>query len=58
MSDPFAPQNKERDIPPWGLYQRDNFWKPNDGQVPLFNTRQYLDSLPLREYILILFRPR
>lgn len=40
MSDPFAPQNKERDVPTWGLYQRENFWKPNDGEVPLFNTRE------------------
>ncbi|TQN67199.1 putative lactate 2-monooxygenase, partial [Colletotrichum shisoi] len=24
--------------PSWGLYQRENFWKLNDGQVPQFNT--------------------
>ncbi|CRK24986.1 putative lactate 2-monooxygenase PB1A11.03 like protein [Verticillium longisporum] len=38
MSDPNSPHIKHRDTPPWGLYQRENFWKPNEGQVPLFNT--------------------
>ncbi|KAM0324360.1 hypothetical protein ACHAQA_008141 [Verticillium albo-atrum] len=38
MSDPNSPHIKKRDTPSWGLYQRENFWKPNDGQVPLFNT--------------------
>ena len=38
MSDPKAPNIDNRDTPAWGLYQRENFWKPNDGQVPPFNT--------------------
>ncbi|MCJ1307408.1 hypothetical protein MMC25_001054 [Agyrium rufum] len=38
MSDPKAPGVTQRDTQPWGLYQRDNFWKPNTGEVPLFNT--------------------
>ncbi|ROV88356.1 hypothetical protein VSDG_09429 [Cytospora chrysosperma] len=38
MSDPDSPHIKTRDGPSWGLYQRENFWKLNDGQVPPFNT--------------------
>ncbi|KAM0272538.1 hypothetical protein ACHAQH_008674 [Verticillium albo-atrum] len=38
MSDPNSPHVKKRDTPSWGLYQRENFWKPNEEQVPLFNT--------------------
>ncbi|KAG9495027.1 hypothetical protein J7337_013256 [Fusarium musae] len=38
MSDPRSPHLKKRDTPPWGLYQRENFWKLNDGEVPPFNT--------------------
>ncbi|PSR85894.1 FMN-dependent dehydrogenase [Coniella lustricola] len=38
MSDPKSPHIERRDGPSWGLYQRENFWKFNDGQVPLFNT--------------------
>ncbi|KAK2615315.1 hypothetical protein N8I77_002078 [Diaporthe amygdali] len=38
MSDPNSPHIKTRSDPSWGLYQRDNFWKLNDGEVPLFNT--------------------
>lgn len=57
MSDPFAPQNKERDVPTWGLYQRENFWKPNDGEVPLFNTRQFYHVFILN-IILIFLRSR
>ncbi|KAG7406455.1 putative lactate 2-monooxygenase [Fusarium oxysporum f. sp. rapae] len=38
MSDPRSPHLKKRDSPPWGLYQRENFWKLNDGEVPPFNT--------------------
>ncbi|KAF4991659.1 hypothetical protein FGRMN_7671 [Fusarium graminum] len=38
MSDPRSPHLKNRDTPPWGLYQRENFWKLNKGEVPLFNT--------------------
>lgn len=39
MSDPNSPHIKARNDPSWGLYQRDNFWKLNEGEVPLFNTR-------------------
>ncbi|KAG6359330.1 hypothetical protein INS49_012851 [Diaporthe citri] len=38
MSDPNSPHIKARNDPSWGLYQRDNFWKLNGGEVPLFNT--------------------
>jgi hypothetical protein len=41
MSDPFSPHIKARDTPSWGLYQRDQFWKANDGLVPPFNTREF-----------------
>ena len=40
MSDPNSPHIKKRDTPSWALYQRENFWKLNDGQVPPFNTRK------------------
>ncbi|KAJ5176299.1 uncharacterized protein N7482_002176 [Penicillium canariense] len=38
MSDANNPHVKERTTPQWALYQRENFWKPNEGQAPLFNT--------------------
>ncbi|OIW27909.1 FMN-dependent dehydrogenase [Coniochaeta ligniaria NRRL 30616] len=38
MSDPNSPHIKNRDTPQWGLYQREQFWKANEGEVPLFNT--------------------
>ncbi|KAJ9133439.1 FMN-dependent dehydrogenase [Pleurostoma richardsiae] len=38
MSDPSSPFIKKRDSPSWGLYQRENFWKANNGEVPPFNT--------------------
>ncbi|KEY72265.1 hypothetical protein S7711_00264 [Stachybotrys chartarum IBT 7711] len=41
MSDPRSPHAKARDTPSWGFYQRDNFWKLNDGQTPLFNTHPH-----------------
>lgn len=40
MSDPKSPYIAKRDTPSWGLYQRENFWKQNDGQVTVFNTRE------------------
>lgn len=39
MSDPSSPHIKNRDTPQWSLYQRDSFWKVNDGNTPPFNTR-------------------
>jgi isopentenyl diphosphate isomerase/L-lactate dehydrogenase-like FMN-dependent dehydrogenase len=36
--DPENPNLKSRSTPQYALYQRENFWKTNDGQVPLFNT--------------------
>lgn len=46
MSDPNSPHIKNRDGPSWGLYQRENFWKLNDGQVPPFNTHpDHLEEL-------------
>ncbi|TEA17373.1 putative lactate 2-monooxygenase [Colletotrichum sidae] len=38
MSDPNSPHIKNRDTPSWALYQRENFWKLNEGEVPPFNT--------------------
>ncbi|EFQ36713.1 FMN-dependent dehydrogenase [Colletotrichum graminicola M1.001] len=38
MSDSNSPHIKNRDTPSWGLCQRENFWKLNDGQVPQFST--------------------
>ncbi|KAJ6077752.1 uncharacterized protein N7446_000688 [Penicillium canescens] len=38
MSDPNNPHIKNRTTPQWGLYQRENFLKQNEGQAPLFNT--------------------
>ncbi|ODM22387.1 hypothetical protein SI65_03233 [Aspergillus cristatus] len=32
------PNIEKRSTPQWALYQRENFWKANDGQVPPFNT--------------------
>ncbi|KAL8793370.1 MAG: hypothetical protein Q9195_004048 [Heterodermia aff. obscurata] len=36
--DPKAPNAQLRSTPQFALYQRENFWKPNTGEVPLFNT--------------------
>jgi len=36
--DPVNPNQKARTTPQYALYQRDNFWKSNDGEVPVFNT--------------------
>lgn len=47
MSDPHAPSIKNRDTPQWSLYQREQFWKANDGEVPLFNTREHRITLQL-----------
>ncbi|KAF2025115.1 FMN-dependent alpha-hydroxy acid dehydrogenase [Setomelanomma holmii] len=36
--DPNNPNLKTRTTPQYALYQRENFWKLNDGEVSLFNT--------------------
>ncbi|EUC30234.1 hypothetical protein COCCADRAFT_104432 [Bipolaris zeicola 26-R-13] len=36
--DPVNPNQKFRTSPQWALYQRENFWKSNEGEVPVFNT--------------------
>ena len=36
--DPKNPNRESRSTPQYALYQRENFWKSNDGQVPPFNT--------------------
>ncbi|TID15554.1 FMN-dependent alpha-hydroxy acid dehydrogenase [Venturia nashicola] len=36
--DPKAPNAKSRSTPQYAIYQRENFWKTNGGEVPLFNT--------------------
>ena len=38
MSDPTNPSIQQRTTPQWGLYQRENFWRVNDGQTVPFNT--------------------
>ncbi|KAB8200267.1 FMN-dependent dehydrogenase [Aspergillus parasiticus] len=38
MSDPTNPNIQKRTTPQWALYQRENFWKLNEGQTPPFNT--------------------
>ncbi|RAL05796.1 L-lactate dehydrogenase [Aspergillus ibericus CBS 121593] len=38
MSDPTNPNISKRTTPQWALYQRENFWKVNDGQTAPFNT--------------------
>ncbi|PWY93713.1 L-lactate dehydrogenase [Aspergillus sclerotioniger CBS 115572] len=38
MSDPTNPNIANRTTPQWALYQRENFWKINDGQTAPFNT--------------------
>jgi len=36
--DPNNPNRKNRNTPQYALYQRELFWTPNEGKVPLFNT--------------------
>ncbi|KZF25780.1 FMN-dependent alpha-hydroxy acid dehydrogenase [Xylona heveae TC161] len=36
--DPKAPNAEYRSTPQYAEYQRENFWKPNTGEVPPFNT--------------------
>ncbi|MCJ1279728.1 hypothetical protein MMC21_007552 [Puttea exsequens] len=38
MSDPKNPNIEKRSTPQYALYQRENFWKTNEREVPLFNT--------------------
>ena len=45
MSDPNNPNIDKRSTPQYALYQRENFWKPNTGEVPLFNTGQEIPPL-------------
>ena len=48
MSDPKNPNIEERSTPQYALYQRENFWKSNDGEVPPFNTGR-LENLDIDE---------
>jgi hypothetical protein len=36
--DPKSPNQGQRSTPEWARYQRENFWKLNTGEFPLFNT--------------------
>jgi len=36
--DPNNPNLKQRTTPQYALYQRENFWKSNEGEVPPLNT--------------------
>ncbi|KAL4938989.1 hypothetical protein BDV06DRAFT_225434 [Aspergillus oleicola] len=38
MSDPNNPNIQNRTTPQWALYQRENFWKLNEGKTAPFNT--------------------
>ncbi|KAL4964781.1 L-lactate dehydrogenase [Aspergillus stella-maris] len=38
MSDPHNPNIEQRTTPQWALYQRENFWKLNEGKTAPFNT--------------------
>lgn len=38
MSDPKNPNIDDRSTPQWALYQRELFWKPNNGELPPFST--------------------
>lgn len=38
MSDPKNPNIQDRTTPQWGLYQRENFLKLNEGITAPFNT--------------------
>lgn len=38
MSDPNNPNIQDRTTPQWGLYQRENFLKLNEGKTAPFNT--------------------
>ncbi|BDD58987.1 hypothetical protein MAP00_004222 [Monascus purpureus] len=38
MSDLSNPSIPLRSTPQWGSYQRENFWKVNESEVPPFNT--------------------
>lgn len=38
MSDPTNPNISKRSTEQWALYQRENFWKVNEGNWPPFNT--------------------
>ncbi|KAM3071856.1 hypothetical protein ACMFMG_009713 [Clarireedia jacksonii] len=38
MSDPNNPNIKSRNTPQWALYQRDMFWRDNEGELPPFST--------------------
>jgi hypothetical protein len=53
--DPENPNLKSRTTPQYALYQRQNFWKTNDGEVPLFNTGT--PSPHLRSSILVTLIP-
>jgi hypothetical protein len=39
--DPENPNRKIRTTPQYALYQRENFWKSNEGEVPLFDTGKF-----------------
>ena len=44
--DPHNPNIDKRSTPQYALYQRENFWKSNKGEVPPFNTgKTGLDGL-------------
>ncbi|KAB8067354.1 FMN-dependent dehydrogenase-domain-containing protein [Aspergillus leporis] len=38
MCDPTNPNIQKRTTPQWALYQRENFWKLNEGKTPPFST--------------------
>lgn len=51
MSDAKSPHIQNRDTPQWGLFQRDLFWKLNEGEVPQFNTRESFPHTQVLTYL-------
>ncbi|KAJ5373379.1 hypothetical protein N7517_005385 [Penicillium concentricum] len=46
MSDPTNPHIKDRSTPQWGLYQRENFWKQNEGTTPFdYGPAKHIETL-------------
>lgn len=50
MSDANNPNRESRETPQWALYQRENFWKSNEGEVPIFNTGKIQTDRPSLRY--------
>lgn len=56
MSDPNNPNIKIRSTPQYALMQREQFWDPNIGVFPPFDTGQYESFLCVRGLSLTLIK--